>query len=98
VNAIWLCDGYTPAHPMERVLPDGSAQLIINLREDSTRVYDPHDAAGCRRMRGSVVSGPRSEFTVIDTAEQACVVGVAGRRGPVSRAARLRAAQRVRLP
>jgi hypothetical protein len=81
VNAIWVCNGDAPAHARERVLPDGSAQLVINLREDLIRVYDRHNSDECRSLRGSVVSGARSEFVVIDTAEQACVVGVHFKRG-----------------
>jgi AraC-like DNA-binding protein len=76
VNVIWLCEGYAPAHRKERILPDGSVQLVINLRENLTRVYDRHEADRCQSLSGSVLSGAHSEFVVIDTAEQASVIGV----------------------
>ena len=28
-------------HTLERVLPIGAMQLIVNLKEDQTRLYDP---------------------------------------------------------
>lgn len=76
VTQIWLYDGYAPAHVKERILPDGSIQMVINLREDLTRVYDRKNTNECRSLRGSVISGAHSEFVVIDTAEQASVIGV----------------------
>jgi AraC-like DNA-binding protein len=76
VKAIWLCEGYAPGHRKERILPDGSVQLVINLRENLTRVYDRHDTDQCRSHSGAVISGAHSEFVVIDTAEQASVIGV----------------------
>jgi AraC-like DNA-binding protein len=76
VEAIWLCDGYSAAHTKELILPDGSVQLVINLREDVTRVYDRRHTDEYRSLGGSVVSGARSEFAVIDTAGQASVAGV----------------------
>ncbi len=81
VSKIWLYEGYAPAHTKERILPDGSMQLIINLREDLTRVYDRHNTDECQSLRGSVISGAHSEFVVIDTAEQASVIGVYFRPG-----------------
>ena len=76
VAKFWLCEGYAPAHTKERVLPDGSIQLVINLRADLTRVYDRKNPNDGHIYRGSVISGAHSEFVVIDTAEQASVIGV----------------------
>lgn len=76
VNAFWLYDGYAPAHAKERILPDGSMQLVINLRDDFTRLYDNHNTDECKTLGGSIISGAHSRFVVIDTAEQASVIGV----------------------
>ncbi len=51
-------------------------QLVINLGEDITRVYDRIRTDECRNFRGFVVAGAHSECAVIDTAEQASVIGV----------------------
>ncbi len=76
VELLWLYEGYQQPHKKERLLPDGSMELVINLNEDLTRVYDPHDTGKFQTLRGSVVVGAHSEFFVIDTAEQHTVAGV----------------------
>ncbi len=76
VDVLWLYDGYDVAHEKERLLPDGTVELVINLREDCIRVYDSHRPEEFHTIPGCVVSGPRSEFFVIDTAGEAQTVGV----------------------
>src|SRR5580704_8310199 len=76
VELLWLYEGYRQPHKKERLLPDGSMELVINLNEDCTREYDRHDAEKFRTLRGSLVVGAHSEFFVIDTAEQHSVAGV----------------------
>ena len=76
VEVIWFYEGFTPAHAKERKLPDGQMGLVINLREDSFRTYDRHDPRKFETSRGCLVSGVQSEFIVIDTANQASILGV----------------------
>lgn len=77
VAQFWLYDGFPPRpHKRERLMPDGSVELVINLREDESRIYDRQDMSKCDRLPGSIVCGPHSRFFVIDTEEQASVVGV----------------------
>ena len=89
IESIWLCranerHGGHVREPraLERVLPSGGAQLIINLAEDETRVYE-ESASGfvCRRSPGSILSGLSTRYQVIDTDEQAFVAGVVFRPG-----------------
>ena len=61
---------------MERLLPDGSVELVINLRDPSIPVYDPQDIRRCAMFPPAIVCGPHSQFFVIDTASQMDVVGV----------------------
>lgn len=75
VGLLWLYEGYQQPHQKERLLPDGSMELVINLNEDRVRVYDPHDTGKFQTLRGSVVVGAHSEFFVIDTAQQQSVIG-----------------------
>jgi AraC-like DNA-binding protein len=72
VALIWLYEGVSRAHARESVLPSGTTELVINLGEDETRVYDDHD---CRRLPGALVVGAHARPFVIDTAEQAAVIG-----------------------
>jgi AraC-like DNA-binding protein len=76
VDLFWHCEGTPPAHAQERLLPDGSMELVFNLRDDLLRVYEPQKTKSFRSFRGAVVCGPRSEFFVIDTAQQRSLVGV----------------------
>src|SRR5580704_9014754 len=76
VDVFWICETYEVSHDKERLLPDGTVELVINLKEDEIRVYDPHDPDAFSTIPGCVVSGPRSEFFVIDTQGEAATVGV----------------------
>lgn len=57
-------------------MPTATVELIINLKEDLTRTYERRDNVKFQTMPGSIVSGMHTEFFVIDTAEQQCVMGV----------------------
>jgi len=80
IAAIWFCESQPRPFALERVLPSGTAQLIVNLEEDRTRLYDAESGAmtGCC---GTVLAGVSTRFGVIDTAEQECVAGVSFRPG-----------------
>ena len=75
VDVLWLYEGYSQPHDKERLLPDGSMELVINLNEDQTRVYDRHNPTQFQTSRGVALVGVQSEFFVIDTAEQLSVMG-----------------------
>jgi AraC-like DNA-binding protein len=77
----WYYDGYRAPHPKERVLPNGSMGLIINLAEDRLVVFDSQSTQSARNLGGCVVSGPRSEFVVIDTTCHASIMGAAFKGG-----------------
>jgi AraC-like DNA-binding protein len=81
VESIWICRNDPQPHALERILPTGTAQLIINLKEDETRLYDPAAPDRCAVIAGTVLSGPYTRFQVIDTAEQEYVAGIAFRPG-----------------
>jgi AraC-like DNA-binding protein len=76
INALWLYEGYTQPHAKERILPSGEMQIVINLLEDRTCMYDREDPDCFQLLRGSVVSGAHSEYQVISTAAQRSVIGV----------------------
>ena len=81
VALIWLCRNEPRPIALERVLPTGAAQLIVNLKEDETRLYDSQDPLNVVTTDGTVLSGVQSRFQIIDTSEQECVAGVAFRPG-----------------
>lgn len=80
VETIWDCDLPLQQHGLERLMPVAKVNVIINLAEDETRVYEP-DTLSCRRLSGFTLDGPRDRHSVIDTREQTAVMGVVFRPG-----------------
>jgi len=81
VEDFWLYDGYTQPHFKERILPSGTFELVINLRDDELRIYDAAQPERCNRFSGALVSGTYGGFFVIDTAEEVSIMGVHFRPG-----------------
>jgi len=76
VDDFWLYDGYTQPHFKERILPSGTIELVINLRDDELRIYDAAQPERYNRFSGALVSGAYGGFFVIDTAEEVSIMGV----------------------
>lgn len=76
VNLFWLYEGHDPPHAKERVLPTGTMELVIDLREYELRVYDGHNHEQFQSFHTALICGAHSEPFVIDTASQASVMGV----------------------
>jgi AraC-like DNA-binding protein len=77
VDQFWLYEGVPrQTHFHERLMPDGSVELVINLAEDQACIYDRENYSKFERFPGSIVAGPHSNFFVIDTAQQASVLGI----------------------
>ncbi len=81
VDVLWHYEGYAPPHALERVLPCGTLELIINLRNDDLRIYDSGITGRWRAYRGALLSGVQTGFTVINTAQQERIMGVHFRPG-----------------
>jgi hypothetical protein len=76
VDNFWLYEGYEPEHKTERILPTGTLELVINLRQNELRIYDAEGAENCYRLSGAVVSGASGRGFAPDTAEEAFIIGV----------------------
>ncbi len=74
IDRFWLCHDTSP-NLKERILPSGTIELVINLREDEVRIYDPLRPERCKRFSGAVVSGTYSGCFVIDPAQHASILG-----------------------
>jgi AraC-like DNA-binding protein len=83
IESIWVYEDDPRPHALERILPSGAAQLIVNLKEDQTRLYDPDHPHRYITAAGTVLSGAWSRYQVIDTSEQEYVAGVAFRPGGI---------------
>jgi AraC-like DNA-binding protein len=77
VELFWFYDGFPPRpHKKERLMPDGSIELVINLKDDEARIYNRNELQKFTRLPGTLLCGPHSSFFVIDTAEQDSVMGI----------------------
>jgi AraC-like DNA-binding protein len=81
VEMIWFCENDPRPCALERVLPHGYAQLIVNLKEDRTRQYFLDPSIRCETTSGTILGGLGTAYTIIDTAEQECVAGVVFKPG-----------------
>src|SRR5215471_899383 len=62
IEALWYWDGPARSHDFERLLPDGSMELIINLYEDEVRVYDRRDRSRFERLLAADTLGERFDI------------------------------------
>jgi methylphosphotriester-DNA--protein-cysteine methyltransferase len=81
VALLWYYERAAPAHAAERVLPNASFDIIIDLRDDGLRLRDRTDMRRGESIAGALACGPRSEFLVIDTAHPCAIMGVHFRPG-----------------
>lgn len=80
IHSFWE-SSYSASHPKLRVLPRGTAELVINLSEDEIRIYDSGSAEYCRRFPGIVVSGAYGGALDIDPMQNASMMGIHFRPG-----------------
>jgi len=66
---------------LERILPRGGVDLMVNFHEDAFRTYHGHGNDAIRSTHGAVLGGPSSQSTVIDTREMRCLMNVTFRFG-----------------
>lgn len=76
VSVIWMMESAAAPHARERLLPDGSVEMVFNLQDDRIPVYSRQGLDKCEIFRGSVICGPHSRFFAINTAKDLNVVGV----------------------
>lgn len=74
VRQVWDWEATPQSDQLERLLPVAHANLIVNLAEDESRLYD--EAFHCQRYRGATLEGARHVSSIIDTREQVAVMGV----------------------
>jgi AraC-like DNA-binding protein len=76
VEVIWTSADDGRGHPRERLLPDGSVELVFSLNQERFRIYDSESSERYKTFRGSVICGPHSQFFAIDTAKATDAAGV----------------------
>ena len=75
VDLLWSVDAPRGPHRLERVLPTGTAQLVVNLASDRINAYDCRSGRSRGTGPGTVLAGPRSTVGLIDGDAQYQIVG-----------------------
>jgi AraC-like DNA-binding protein len=76
VDNFWLYEGAGAEHKIERILPTGTLELAINLRQNKLGFYDAERPEKSSRFSGAVVSGAHGRAFAPDTAEEVFIIGV----------------------
>ena len=75
VDWFWFYSDLQAAHRMERVLPDGTFELVIDLSDVPRKLFDRKNPELYRQFRGAWLSGARADFIVIDVVQGTSMIG-----------------------
>ncbi|GER92168.1 AraC family transcriptional regulator [Dictyobacter vulcani] len=81
IENFWMYAGEPPTHMLERRLPDGLIELIINLHADQIQVADLYAPNRLRSYPGAIVRGAHAIPTFIATSCMITVMGVQFKSG-----------------
>ena len=81
IEHIWFYEGYDPEHRMERLLPDGTVEVVIDLRAEPRKLYRRDDFSRHQAFKRSWISGKQSRYIVIESAPDSSMIGVHFRPG-----------------
>jgi len=80
VNCFWIVtDGDTDRR--ERILPNGTSELLINLCENEIRTYDPTQPERVNRLSGAAFAGSYSRALICEARQHRSMLGVHFRPG-----------------
>lgn len=79
IEWFWTYQGYHTSSPLERILPDGTAELVIHLNDDPIRVWD----AAANELHGAALSGAYSKSFIMHPNTNTVMLGVHFKPGGV---------------
>ena len=74
VGCLWEQEGPRPGHPVERVVPSASCEIVLALHDAPLRVID-HDGS-VLDLGSALFSGPQTRPRLIDTSGPGALLGV----------------------
>ena len=74
VHSLWYASAPEPVHRLQRVLPTGRVQVILNLARDY--MTDVPDGPPGYPVSPALVVGARSIYEIIDETDMACLIGI----------------------
>src|SRR4028118_1891996 len=75
VDWLWFDADLYPPHQREHVLPDGTFELIIDLRDEPHRLFDRGGDHRETLFRRAWISGAHSQYIIIDPLPGSSMVG-----------------------
>ena len=75
VDNFWLIEG-GQARRLERILPCGTSELVVNLKNDEIHIHDPQQPERYRRFSGAVFSGTYSQSFICNGLQHEAIMGV----------------------
>lgn len=83
VKSIWYSAGYQPSGRVERVLPSGASQIIINLGHDSFRHFHNYELSLAHEYEDVILTGMRTRPVFLDAHTRTSAIGVVLHEGAV---------------
>ncbi len=80
IETFWYHEGFATPHSMERLLPDGAIELIIDLTE-TPKWWTKGENRSQRFVQQSWISGQHRRYIVIESAKNSCMIGAHFRPG-----------------
>lgn len=74
-------EGFNPVHSMDRFLPDGNAEFIIELTDNAKHIYDNETLTELQTFRHAWVSGVRTQPITIPSGRGSRMLIVAFKKG-----------------
>ena len=81
VNHFIYHEGFNPVHSMDRFLPDGNAEFIIELTDNPKHIYDNETLTELQACRHAWVSGVRTQPITIPAGRDSRMLIVAFKKG-----------------
>ena len=76
VDSLWLYKSDVAEHHIEHILPTGTLELAINLRQNELIFHDSEHPENCSRLSGAVVSGAHGRRFAPHPTEKITIIGV----------------------
>jgi AraC-like DNA-binding protein len=76
IDWFWFYEDGQPGHRREHVLPEGTFELVIDLRDERRKLFNRDDPQRYTSFRRSWLSGTHSEYIVIDALPDSSMMGV----------------------
>jgi AraC-like DNA-binding protein len=75
IDFLWYYDQFFPDHSVEHVLPDGTCELVINLRDGPRKLFDRRDITRHQAFERGWFSGTHSGYIIIDALPNSSMIG-----------------------